>query len=78
MDIDKLSSMVLRVFFFGAFLVLILAVLENSLNFLFSRSIRGFLPFVAAPSTMLGWSSILLFFVIAILLRQIREVMKTS
>ena len=74
MDIDKLNSIVLRVFFFGAFLVLAVAVLEKLLN-LVGQSVPGL---NVPPSTLLGWSVVLVFFVIALLLRQIREAVKTS
>ena len=74
MDIDKLSSMVLRVFFFGAFLALILAVIEKMLN-LVGQTVPGI---AAVPSMMLSWAVVLLTFVIALLLRQIREELKTN
>ena len=73
-DIDKLSSILLRVFFFGAFLVFAVAVLEKLLN-LVGQSVPGL---DVLPTTLLGWSVVLLTFVIALLLRQIREAVKTS
>ena len=69
MDVDKLTSLVLRTFFGGAFLVFALAVL-GKLMALVGQSLPGV---TSAPSTMLGWSVVLLTFVIALLLRQIRE-----
>ena len=68
-DIDKLNSLVLRVFFFGAFLLLGVAVLEKLLN-LVGQSVPGL---NVLPSTLLGWSVVLLVFVIALLLRRLRE-----
>ena len=67
MDIDNLTSMALRVAFVGAFLVLALAVIEKGLN-LIGQGIPG-----VYPAQLLQWSVVLLIFVIAILLRQIRD-----
>ncbi len=72
MEIDKLNSIVLRVFFFGAFLLLVLAVLEKGLNL-----VGGSLPLLnALPNQVLQWAVVLLVFVMALLLRQIREELK--
>ena len=69
MDIDRLLSIVARVFFVGAFLLLSLALVENVLN-----EFEGSLPLVDVfPAQLLNWASVLLFFVIALLLRQIRD-----
>ncbi len=67
MHIDKLTDLALRPFFAGAFLILALAVIEKGLN-LIGQDIPG-----VAPAQLLGWSVVLLIFVIAILLRQIRD-----
>ncbi len=72
MEIDKLNSLVLRVFFFGGFFFLVLASVEKALN-LIGQSI----PLLnALPSQVLQWAVVLLMFVIALLLRQIREELK--
>ena len=67
MDIDKLTDLALRLFFVGAFLILALAVIEKGLN-LIGQGIPA-----VTPARLLGWSVVLLIFVIAILLRQIRD-----
>ncbi len=41
MDVDKLTSLALRLFFTGAFLVLALAVVEKGLN-LIGQGVPGF------------------------------------
>ncbi len=70
MDVDKLTSLALRLFFTGAFLVLALAVVEKGLN-LIGQGVPG-----VFPAQLLQWSVVLLAFVIAILLRQIRDQQK--
>ena len=67
MDIDKLTSLALRLFFTGAFLALALAVIEKGLNLVGQGIPRVY------PAQLLHWSVVLLIFVIAILLRQIRD-----
>ncbi len=67
MDIDKLASLAPRPFFGAAFLILALAVIEKALN-LIGQGIPGI-----RPAQLLNWSVVLLIFVIAILLRQIRD-----
>ena len=67
MDMDKLTSLALRPFFGGAFLILALAVIEKALN-LIGQGIPG-----VYPAQLLHWSVVPLIFVIAILLRQIRD-----
>ena len=67
MDVDNLTSLALRLFFAGAFLILGLAVIDKGLN-LIGQDIPG-----VSPERLLGWSVVLLTFVIAILLRQIRD-----
>ncbi len=74
MELDRLNSIVARTFFFGAFLLLAIAVIEKLLNVL-DASIPGV---TVAPSKLLEWAVILLVFVIALLLRQIREAQKTK
>ena len=72
MDVNKLTSNLTRLFFFGAFLFLGLAVLEKALNLIGQST-----PVLNVnPSQLLAWASIPLLFVIALLLRQIREGLK--
>ena len=74
MDVDRLSSIISRVFLFGAFAFLALAVLEWLLNFAGSS-----IPMTTANArTFLDYSAILLLFVIVLLLRQIREKLEAS
>ena len=68
MDVDNLTSLALRLFFASAFLSLALAVIEKGLNLIGQGGIPG-----VSPAQLLRWSVVLLIFVIAILLRQIRD-----
>ncbi len=77
MDFDKLTSVVARTFFFGAFVLLVMAVVERLLNMV-GASLPGVLRLSEPPSRLLEWAVILLVFVIAMLLRQIREGLKKS
>jgi hypothetical protein len=69
MDLEKLISAVSRLFFFGAFLLLVLAVLERITLSLGGSLLGGSFD----PGRLLEYAVILLIFVIALLLRQIRE-----
>ncbi len=71
MKLEKLESVVSRLFFFGAFLLLVLAFVERIANQLGAKV----LPMVKAV-TMLETAVVLLVFVIAIQLRAIRETFK--
>ena len=74
MENDKLMSMLSRLFFFGALAFLGLAIIEKGLN-LIDQS----LPVVDVyPQQLLSWTVPPLLFVIAILLREIREELKRS
>ena len=74
MENEKLMSVLSRFFFFVALLFLALAVLEKGLNLL-GQSI----PVIAVfPQQLLSWTVPPLLFVIAIVLRQIREESKRS
>lgn len=78
MENAKLMSALSRLFFFGALAFLGLAMVEKGLNL-----IGQTLPVLrdnwqVFPSTLLGWTVPLLLFVIAILLREIREELKRS
>ena len=69
MDIQKLESWVSRLFFAGAFLLLLVALIE--------RFVYSFVH-VTRPITMLQMAVVLLVFVIAIQLRAIREELKRN
>jgi hypothetical protein len=67
MNIPKLESWVSRLFFAGAFLLLVVALVE--------RYVYAFVR-VTRPITMLYMAVVLLVFVIAIQLRALREELK--
>ena len=69
MSLQKLESVVSRVFFFGAFVLLLLALLERVANYYGYTVLQ--MPLKAV--TVLETSVVLLVFVIVILLREIRE-----
>ncbi len=69
---DKLSSVVSRIFFVCAFLLLFLAFLDKILG-LFGWQLSQ-LPYEAGR--LLEFAAILLIFVIALILRQMRELLK--
>ena len=69
MNINKISSAVARLFFAGAAILLALAVWERVSNLFGYTIFRGQFD----PGRLLEWSIILVIFVIALLLRQIRE-----
>jgi len=69
MNLESMNSVVCRVFFGVAFLLLTAGVVEKAANVAGYTLIGGEL----APSRVLQWAGLLLVFVIAVLLRQIRE-----
>ena len=71
--IDKLSSYLCRIFFIIALVFLCIAVLDKFL-YLFGWK----LSFAYQPGRMLEFSVMLMTFVIALLLRQIREYLKNK
>ena len=73
MDFEKLNSIVSRVLFVGSFLLLAIAVLEKVAN-VFGYTILWGAPYTAAR--LLEVASVLLLFVLALLLRQVREELK--
>ena len=73
MDFEKLNSMVSRVLFGGSFLLFAIAVLEKLAN-AFGYTILWLAPYTAAR--LLEVASVLLLFVLALLLRQVREELK--
>ena len=73
MNLEQLNSIVCRIFFFGSFLLLGIAALEwvlNRLGYTVLQAINY------TPARLLEFTTILLMFVLAILLRQIREEVK--
>jgi hypothetical protein len=74
MNIDKISSAVARVFFAGAAILFVLAVLERVVNWFGYTIFRGYLD----AGRLLEWSIMLVIFIIALLLRQIREGLKVG
>ena len=72
MNVDRLSGIVSRLLFAGAFLLLALAVLER-ISYEFGYTIlRG----TFTGGRLLEIAAVILIFVIALLLRQIREALK--
>jgi hypothetical protein len=69
---DKISSVVSRIFFAFAFFLLFIAFLDKFLG-LFGWQL-SWLPYEAGR--LLEFSAILLIFVIALILRQMRELLK--
>jgi uncharacterized protein involved in response to NO len=69
MNLDKVYSLACRLFFALASVFLAVAVLEKVLNLLGYTILRGSFD----PGRLLEYASVLLFFVIALLLRQIRD-----
>lgn len=69
MSFDQLSSILNRVFFFGAFILLFLAILESVINLFGYTILREFYT----AGRLLEFAAILLVFVIALLLRQLRD-----
>jgi len=68
MDLEKLESVVSRVFFFGAFLMFVFAMVERTAN-----QFGYFIQQLTKAVTMMETAVVLLVFVIAIQLRAIRE-----
>jgi preprotein translocase subunit SecY len=73
MTLDKLSSLMSRLCFFGAFVLLILAVIEKVANLSGYTIMRSY-----APERLLEVAVMLMVFVIALLLRQVREQLRGS
>ena len=72
MNLDKLSSVVSRVCFFGGFAFLVLVFVEE-LAIWFESSL---LAQAYTPETLLNIGAVLFIVVIALLLRQIRDELK--
>lgn len=69
MKINKISSIMARLFFGGAFVLLVLAVWERIANTMGYTIVRE----TYTASRLIELSVVLVIFVIALLLRQIRE-----
>ena len=69
MGLDKLTSHVSRLFFAVAFLLAAVAIFERIANFVGFTLLRG----MYNPGRLLELAALLLIFVVAVLLRQIRD-----
>jgi len=69
MDSERLSSLTSRTFVIVALVLLVVAVLEKLCNFAGYTLLRGSF----APSQFLEYAVVLLVFVLALLLRQVRD-----
>jgi hypothetical protein len=74
MDQTKLTSLVCRLFFGMAFILLALSVLEKVLGWVGASIFQG----AYTAGRLLEFSALLVVFVIAFLLRQIREELRKS
>jgi hypothetical protein len=74
MNMEKLNSMGSRLFFITALVLLAIAVLERVAHLLGYTILQG----AYTAGRMLEFSALLVTFVIALLLRQIREELKKS
>jgi hypothetical protein len=72
MNIDQVSSVVCRVLFAGGFVLLVLGVLERLCNAFEYTIFRG----VFTGGRLLEIATVLIVFVIALLIRQIRDALK--
>ena len=75
MEPEQYSSIASRIGFYGAAALLVMAVVEKLAN---TIGYTTFAVSVAAPGRMLEYAVVLLIFVIALLLRQIREKLNTE
>lgn len=73
MNVDKLSSTMSRVFFAASLLFLVLALIEKGANLGGYTVLRNY-----TPDKLLDVAAIMMVFVIALLLRQIREEAKAG
>ncbi|UCF04844.1 MAG: hypothetical protein JSV33_13100 [bacterium] len=75
MDLNKLNSIACRIFFFVAFVLLAVSIIEKIMNVTGHTILRGS---SYTPSRFLEFAIILLIFVIALLMRQVRELLRKS
>jgi len=73
MNLDTLTSIVTRLFFLGAFALLSAAVLERLANVLGYTFLRGY-----TPGRLIEFAAVLLIFIIAVLLRQVRDAVRQT
>lgn len=69
--IDKLTSYLCRVFFIAAVVILFIAVFDKFINLFGWKLTLGYMP-----ARLLEFAVMLMTFVIALLLRQIRELLR--
>ena len=74
MDLERIGSLVSRTAFFGAFALAALAAFEYVVQFFGYTVLRG----TYKPGRLLEFAAILLIFVIALLLRSVREELRSS
>ncbi len=74
MTLDNLNSLISRLFFFMAFLLLACAVAEKTVNTFGYTILAG----TYTAGRLLDFSVVLLIFVIALLMRQVREQLKLT
>lgn len=74
MNLEQMNSITCRTFFFGSFLLLAIAVLEHVVN-QFGYTI-AIVRATHTPGQLLEWATVLLMFLFALLLRQVREEVK--
>jgi len=75
MDLEKVNSLGYRTLFFGSFLLLAVAVLEFVLNW-FGYTVLQAIGYTAGR--LLQLAALLLTFVLALLLRQVRDELKKA
>jgi hypothetical protein len=73
MELDRLESLASRIFFAGAFVLLAIAVLERLANWGGYTILRG----AYDPGRLMEFAAVALLFVITVLLRQIRQQLRT-
>lgn len=74
MSLQSLTSLINRVLFFGSFLLFALAIVEKMANLSGQTVIKG----AYAPGRLFEFAAVVLLFVIALLLRNIREELRAS
>lgn len=74
MNLEQMNSITCRILFFGSFLLLGIAVLEHVVN-QFGYTI-AIVRATHTPGQLLEWATVLLMFLFALLLRQVREEVK--
>ena len=75
MEFEKLNSLVYRIFFFGSFLLVAIAGLERVVNQFGYTFLTGL---HYRPGRLLDYVTVLLLFVVALLMRQVRDELKKA